>query len=361
MAAYWLGDIASMASYAATASRWAREHAALASLTFSARLLGRAQLIRGQWSAARASLEESLDAARIAGLSNQQAQSLGMLAWLDAAQGRKDECKRKVEETRTLADRVNYRWRNELLRALVLLELGTGLVEPSPVDRLQSALGNPPLLRDAPASATVPELVEALLRAGDADVAVELLEPFADEAERIGQPNARAVARRCRGLLATEDTYEGDFQRALELHALDDNPFATARTRLAFGERLRRSGRRIQAREQLKQAIGIFDRLKAEPWSERARSELRSTGERVSTRGPTTSEELTPHELRIAILAAEGKTNREIAVQLFLSPKTIEWHLGHVYRKLAIRSRSKLARALEELDASPSPQEAKGG
>ncbi|MGN6800118.1 MAG: AAA family ATPase, partial [Gaiellaceae bacterium] len=120
MAAYWLGDIATMASYAATASHWAREHAAIATLTFSARLLGRAQLITGRWPAARASLEESLDAARIAGLANQQAQSLGMLAWLDAAQGRKDECERNVEEARALADRVNYLWRNDLLRALVL-------------------------------------------------------------------------------------------------------------------------------------------------------------------------------------------------------------------------------------------------
>jgi DNA-binding CsgD family transcriptional regulator len=284
-----------------------------------------------------------------------------MLAWLDAAQGRDGECERKVEEARALADRVNYLWRNDLLRALVLLELGTGLVEPSPVDRLRSSLGNPPLLRDAPSSATVPELVEALVRAGDAEAAVELLEPFADEAERVGQPYPRAVTFRCRGLLATEDTYVGEFQRALELHAPDDNPFATARTTLAFGERLRRSGKRIEAREHLKQALGIFERLDAVPWSERARSELRSTGERVSSRGPTRSEELTPHELRIAMLAADGKTNREIAVQLFLSPKTVEWHLGHVYRKLGIRSRGKLTRVLEQLDASPSFVPAKGG
>jgi DNA-binding CsgD family transcriptional regulator len=347
MAAYWLGDISSMASYAAAATRWAREHAAVATLTFAVRLLARAQLITGRWAAARASLEESLDGARIAGLTNQQVQSLGMLAWLDAAQGREDECRRKVEEARALADSVNLLWRNDLLRALVLLELGTGLVEPSPVDRLRSGLGNPPLLRDTPASATAPELVEALIRAGDADAAAELLEPFADEAERIGQPFPQAVALRCCGLLAAEDTYEPQFQRALKFHALDDNIFATARTWLAYGERLRRSGRRIDAREQLKQAIGVFDRLDAIPWSERARSELRATGERVSARKLATTEELTPQELQVAMLAADGKTNREVGAQLFLSPKTIEWHLGHVYRKLGIRSRSKLARALE--------------
>ena len=125
------------------------------------------------------------------------------------------------------------------------------------------------------------------------------------------------------------------------------NVFATARTRLAYGERLRRSGRRIDAREQLKQALGVFDRLEAVPWSERARSELRATGERVRARGPATSEELTPQELQVAMLVAEGKTNREVGAHLSLSPKTIEWHLGHVYRKLSIRSRGKLSRALE--------------
>ena len=97
------------------------------------------------------------------------------------------------------------------------------------------------------------------------------------------------------------------------------------------------------------------------PWSERARSELRSTGERVSARGHARNEELTAHELRIALLAADGKTNREIALQLFLSPKTVEWHLGHVYRKLRIRSRSKLAPSLAELHASSLTPEPESG
>ncbi len=123
--------------------------------------------------------------------------------------------------------------------------------------------------------------------------------------------------------------------------------FATARTRLAYGERLRRSGRRIDARVQLNQALGVFERLEAVPWAERARSELRATGERVRARGPATSEELTPQELQVAMLVAGGKTNREVGAQLFLSPKTIEWHLGHVYRKLGIRSRAELARSLD--------------
>jgi DNA-binding CsgD family transcriptional regulator len=355
MAAYWLGDIASMAAYASAAARWAREHAAVATLSFAARLHARAQLITGRWPAARASLEESLDAARLAGLMNQQMQSLAMLAWLDAAQGHEAECRRRIEEAQAIADRINLLWRNDLLRALVLLELSTGLVKPLAVDGLRRALGRRPLLRDAPASATLPEVVEALIRAGDANAAAELLEPFSDEAERIDQPYPQALALRCRGLLAAEDAYDRAFQRALEHHARDVNIFATARTRLAYGERLRRSGRRIDARRELNEAIGIFDSLDAHPWSERARVELRATGERVSARGSATNEALTPQELQVAILAADGKTNREVGKQLFLSPKTVEWHLGHVYRKLGISSRGKLLRALEEQQLLTSP------
>ena len=224
MAAYWVGDITAMASYATTAVRWAREHAAVATLAFAARLLGRAQLLTGHWSAARAALEESLDAARIAGLMNQQAQSLALLAWLDAAQGHEDDFRRRMAEATTIADSLNLVWRNDLVRALVLLELGSGFVDQSPVSRLLASLGNTPLLlRDTPANATAPELVEALIRTGDTDGAAALLDAFADEAERIGQPYPRAIAFRCQGLLAAQDSYEKQFLRALELHAMDGN------------------------------------------------------------------------------------------------------------------------------------------
>jgi DNA-binding CsgD family transcriptional regulator len=343
LTAFWLGDVTSMVSFATAAVRWAREQTAVATLAFGTRLLARAQLITGQWRAARASLAESLDSTRISGQLNQQVETLGTLAWLDAAQGRTEECRRNVEEARAIADRVNLRWRNDLLRALILLELGTGLVESSPVERVRRAVGNPPLLRDTPANATAPDFVEALVRAGETEAATELLEPFAREAARAGQASPQAAAYRCRGLLADEGSYEAKFVAALDLHGLDENVFATARTRLAYGERLRRSGRRIDAREQLRDALTVFDQLEAEPWAARARSELRATGERVRARGRSASENLTPQELQVALLVAEGKTNREVGAQLFLSPKTIEWHLGHVYRKLGVSSRTELA------------------
>jgi DNA-binding CsgD family transcriptional regulator len=235
------------------------------------------------------------------------------------------------------------------LGALLLLDLGLGVEQRSPgLVRLREWLAESPLLRDAPAnSSPVPDLIEALVRLGEADEARELLAPLADEAERLGQPFPRAVAHRCRALLADERSHAAYFEQALELHALDRNVFALARTRLAYGERLRRSGRRIDSRTQLRDALAAFERLEAIPWAERARRELRATGERVRARAPSTREELTPQELQIAVLAAKGKTNREVGARLFLSPKTIEWHLGKIYRKLGVGSRAELVTALD--------------
>jgi DNA-binding CsgD family transcriptional regulator len=124
--------------------------------------------------------------------------------------------------------------------------------------------------------------------------------------------------------------------------------FEKARTQLAYAERLRRARNRVPARKQLHDAIEAFERLDARPWAERARSELAATGENMRRRDPSTVDELTPQELQIGLLLASGKTTRETAAALFLSPKTIEYHLRHVYQKLDIHSREELARALAE-------------
>ena len=124
-------------------------------------------------------------------------------------------------------------------------------------------------------------------------------------------------------------------------------PFERARTELAWGERLRRSGRRTEARERLNRALRIFDRLGAAPWAERARGELRASGQSVLTPEQRAEDALTPQELQVAAIVAGGATNREAAAALFLSVKTIEFHLRHVYRKLGIRSRTELARVVD--------------
>ena len=361
LAAFWLGDGALTSATGARAVEWAREHAAVAALPFAARLLARGQVITGQWRAARASLAESLEAARISGQTKQQADTLSTLAWLDAVQGRTEECRRHVEEGLEIAERFGLRWRNGLLHALVVLELGLGVAGSSPgVTRFHRWLEDTPL-RDVPANSTVPDLVEALIRQGEVDAAEQRLGPFADEAERLGQPYPRALSLRCRALLADEESYEQRFEESLAIHALDENVFATARTRLAYGERLRRSGRRIDSRAQLHAALATFEHLEASPWAERARAELRASGERLRRqRDADTADELTPQELQIAMLVAEGKTNREAGAQLFLSPKTIEWHLGRVYSKLGIRSRTELSRALNGQPTATPPSSAVG-
>jgi DNA-binding CsgD family transcriptional regulator len=173
------------------------------------------------------------------------------------------------------------------------------------------------------------DLVEALIRDGQTAEADALVE-------------RDASAARCRALLAADEQYEPAFRDALALHPPHD-AFGRARTQLCFGERLRRSGRRTDAREQLRAAHATFERLGARPWSERAATELRATGERLRRRHGE-GEELTPQELQVALQVAEGKTNKEAGAALFLSPKTIDYHLRSVFRKLGVSSRAELAR-----------------
>jgi DNA-binding CsgD family transcriptional regulator len=197
----------------------------------------------------------------------------------------------------------------------------------------------------------VPELVEIYLRLGRGPQAAEIAGEFIRDADIKGQPWALARAARCRVLLAAEGESDPAFEAALALHAQTADAFETARTRLAYGARLRRERQRVRAREQLRAAVDVFDHLGADPWSEMARTELAATGETARRRDVTTLNDLTPQELQIALSLAEGRTTRETAAALFLSPKTIEYHLRSVYRKLDIGSRSELKAAMAQLAA----------
>jgi DNA-binding NarL/FixJ family response regulator len=189
-------------------------------------------------------------------------------------------------------------------------------------------------------------LVEAYLGLGrDAD-ARELTARFA--AAQPDQPYAHvaAMVARCEGLTATVlDDAVAAFERSLALHGAQPERLEVARTRLLYGMRLRRAGRRVDARAQLEAARREFVAMDLTFWAERAAQELAGTGERVQSRDAT-REPLTSQETRVALLVAEGLKNREVAAALFLSPKTVEHHLGAVLRKRGLRSRTELARAL---------------
>jgi DNA-binding CsgD family transcriptional regulator len=224
------------------------------------------------------------------------------------------------------------------------LELGLGRAEEAvaTLEELAGFLGERPA-GDPAVMQWPPDLVEAYVRLGRREQAEEVLATFEAAARHSGSRWAASAAARCRGLLAPDDALDEPFAAALE-H--DDMPFETARTRLVLGERLRRAGRRVEARAALREALVTFSRLAAQPWAQRARTELRASGERVRRESPTATEQLTPQELQVALVVSNGSTNREAAAALFLSPKTIEFHLRNIYRKLGIRSRTELVRAM---------------
>jgi DNA-binding CsgD family transcriptional regulator len=149
------------------------------------------------------------------------------------------------------------------------------------------------------------------------------------------------------GLLLAEEGGIGEaLAVAVGFHERAEQPFPWARTRLVYGERLRRAGLRRQARDHLRAGLESFERLGAAPWAERAAAEQRATGERVRRRSDPDTSRLTPQELQVALVVARGATNKA-AAELYLSPKTIEKHLGSAYTKLGLRSRTELAAVLD--------------
>jgi DNA-binding CsgD family transcriptional regulator len=157
-----------------------------------------------------------------------------------------------------------------------------------------------------------------------------------------------------RALLAEGDEAEERFRAALD-DAERQPMIEVARTRLHFGELLRRARRKLDARDQLRAALTVFESIGAEPWAERARSELRASGEGVARRlDGGALDELTPQEREIALLVSSGATNREVASQLFLSVRTVEYHLHKIYTRLGISSRAALAGAISASAADPS-------
>ncbi len=159
---------------------------------------------------------------------------------------------------------------------------------------------------------------------------------------------ALGVEARSRALLSEGDTAERLYQDAIEWLDRTRVRAELARSRLLYGEWLRREGRRLDAREQLRAAHELFTTLGAEGFAERARRELLATGETARKRTVETRGALTPQEAQIARLAAHGHTNSEIGAQLFISPRTVEWHLRKIFTKLGVSSRKELSAALPE-------------
>ncbi|MEU8122476.1 AAA family ATPase [Spirillospora sp. NPDC049024] len=190
----------------------------------------------------------------------------------------------------------------------------------------------------------LPELVEAAVRAGEDDIARAALDDLADAAEPSGTDWALGVLARSRALLSDGTAAEELHREAVERLGRTELRPELARAHLLYGEFLRRNRRQVEARERLRTAYDMFAEMGMEAFAERAHRELLATGESVRKRavGVSSSEELTPQERQIALLVREGLTNPEIGTRLFISPRTVEWHLRKVFTKLSITSRRQL-------------------
>jgi DNA-binding CsgD family transcriptional regulator len=194
--------------------------------------------------------------------------------------------------------------------------------------------------------AALPDLIEAATRAGRPAIAAAALLRLEERTRAAGTDWALGALARARALTSEDDGADALYREAIERLERTRIHIELARARLLYGEWLRRRDRRVDAREQLRAAHDAFVRAGAEAFAERARRELSATGETVVRRTAETRDVLTPQEAQIARLAADGQTNPEIGAQLFISPRTVEYHLHKVFTKLSVGSRKELGGAL---------------
>ena len=321
----------------------ARARGAFATLAVALTRRGALLGWHGRVNEAWADGEEALRLTEEAGIENSTAHARGVLALVAALRGDDETCAAEAERALATAS----------ARGLVAAwETATFALAESAIGhgRYDDALGRLVPLVAGTASghsplsfyAAVPRLVEAAARAGRPEEAREPLERMARWSEATNTGWARSLVLRCRWLLADGDEGCELLERSLAMASSGRSVLLRARTELLLGEALRRNRRRTDARMHLRAALETFERLGAAVWVERARDELKATGESVRRRDPGAAVELTPQERRIARFVSEGSSNKEVASQLFLSPKTVEYHLSKVFQKLGIASRADL-------------------
>jgi DNA-binding CsgD family transcriptional regulator len=320
-------------------------------------------LVQHAWHGVRAGLlddgyaaaSEALGLARELGIRLPEMQALLILTAATGRRGMERECVEYATAVVPLIETSGARtfrlWR---LYSVGVLWLALGRYDDALRDLEQAAQGLEELGIHSPSFLPRAELAEIHVRAGREDEANEALSRF-EASPEARSPLGLAAGARARGLLAANDAFEQRFHEALAAHVLSDDRWSLARTRLAFGERLRRAGRRVDAREQLRLALEAFEEMGADTWAARAQAELKASGETLRRRREGAGEQLTPQELQIALHVARGLTNKEVGAALFLSHKTVEFHLGRIFRKLGMRARAELiarygtvARELEE-------------
>jgi DNA-binding CsgD family transcriptional regulator len=353
----WLEEYDHARSLIERAAAAHREAGAFGDLAYVLFFLADLEFRVGRLAAAYAAAQEANRLAEQTKRENILMSALTVLASVEAVLGRPTDARTHATHALAVAGSTfNLTFVARANAALGLLELSLGrpreaIADLELVERQmeRSDVVEPSVLE------WMPDLIEAYIRADRVDEAIPRLRRWERWANQTRRVWALAAAARYRGLIASDGDVDAQFQDALALHELSRRPLERARTELCYGERLRRAGRRVESRVRLRSALEIFDSLGAVPWSDRTRAELAATGETLRRRDPTVTERLTPQELQIALAVGEGHTNREVAAALFLSPKTIEYHLHNVFRKLDVRSRAQLAAHLTREGLTTAP------
>ncbi|MFD8387099.1 AAA family ATPase [Streptomyces sp. NPDC059679] len=342
-AASWLGESDVATEMVDRAGRVARVSGMTGQLPVVLEFVATAERIAGRLVNSRAVSEEGLELAREAGYRNTVAAHLANLAVLAALRGDEEDCARQAREALAIAvpHRVGLR-AGVAAYASAMLDLCLGR-HAAAHDRFTAiAAAGPGAGHPTVVWRMAPDRVEAAVGAGDDAATRAALEAYERWSAHAATPESHALLARCRGLAeSSEAASEEAFGEALRLHT---NPFEAARTALLLGERLRRAQRPGEARAPLRMAWETFERAGARPWARRAQGELRAAGESGQAPPSAVLDALTPQELRIAGLVADGLSSKQIAARLFLSPRTVEYHLYKIYPKLGIGSRTELAR-----------------
>ena len=346
IAAVVLGDDEQARRFFGQETARARSEGSVAMVAQALTMLSSIEFLQGHGASARATATEGLELAQATGQRNIACFHLAVLARVAASFGTEDETRSLVtqcydatanhkvppiEHITTVALGEMELARGDAERALAHLSevAAAGLHPGDPLSRLSA----------------VPSYAEASIRAGQPDLAASAAASFGRWAAATRSAPGLALHARLLALLAHADAADPHFAEALRLHLTAQRPFDRARTELLYGESLRRRRERLRAREHLRVALDLFERLGAHPWTGRARAELRATGETARPREPGPTEQLTPQELQVARFIAAGASTRQAASQMFLSPRTIDAHLRSIYAKFGITSRTELRAA----------------
>ncbi len=350
-AALMLGDVAAARRAGARALAAARVHGCAALEPRALEYLAYAELRAGRHQLARTHAEEGLRTASRTGQRNTAAHHHAVLALAASIEGERDVVAEHVEAALRTARRHGLAQAATLAQwAAARADLGAGRPREA-ADRL-GPLVRPGARRGhfAVWMLAVPCFVEATALTGRPELAASAVEDFAVWAGCRADPQAPAQLLRCRALLAAPDEADALYRRALDRHEETAGDFERARTELLYGKWLRRRRRLREARTRLGEALMGFERCGAHLWAEQAAAESRAGGAAPGRTGAGDLSALTPQQLRIARCVAEGATNREVALSLSVSTRTVDYHLRNIFATLGVRSRVELVRLVEQAE-----------